>query len=219
MPVLDRRPAPPRVHARRKAGVSARIPASSCNSSDRRPKTDAGVRDGRPPTDGRQAARRGADAGCHPVMFDSPDRSTGSAALIRRQWVALIGCFARANCCAKPALGVLGPRLPGVATSIQGSNCLAGRSNCDEKMRTAFGLPLLLLWAVSCGALEVVELSSANFEHQTQAATGQTTGHWWVTDTTGFGGRAPSHAKIVRAEPRALPSCARAAHARCLLHL
>jgi hypothetical protein len=42
----------------------------------------------------------------------------------------------------------------------------------------AAGAALLLLAAAVCGAgaLELVQLSSSNFEHETQAATGQTTG-------------------------------------------
>jgi hypothetical protein len=37
---------------------------------------------------------------------------------------------------------------------------------------------VLLLPSASCQPLEVVSLSDTTFEHQTQAATGQTTGHW-----------------------------------------
>jgi hypothetical protein len=39
-------------------------------------------------------------------------------------------------------------------------------------------LLLLLAVAGSSSALELVQLTSSDFEHETQAAGGQTTGHW-----------------------------------------
>ncbi|KAF6260473.1 hypothetical protein COO60DRAFT_893041 [Scenedesmus sp. NREL 46B-D3] len=39
---------------------------------------------------------------------------------------------------------------------------------------------VVLLSSASCQPLEVIKLSDTNFEHQTQAASGQTTGHWCV---------------------------------------
>lgn len=44
--------------------------------------------------------------------------------------------------------------------------------------RAALAAAALLAVAAAAAALEVVVLDTASFEHQTQAATGMTTGHW-----------------------------------------
>lgn len=48
-------------------------------------------------------------------------------------------------------------------------------------------LLLCIRWSATQSALplDVIELDEKSFEHQTQAATGQTTGRWWVTLTDG----------------------------------
>lgn len=65
-------------------------------------------------------------------------------------------------------------------TSLTTATAPAGALWRDAAMGTPTLIPLVLLaWlAGSCSGLQVVSLDTGSFEHQTQAATGQTTGHW-----------------------------------------